>query len=196
MIIYYYFCTTMEDIKHIKIAVVGSSGSGKSTFCQQAPIYWKNAFQFDWIELNDPEQIIHHHPDVVVQIVDCTDLDESLVITPQLIDMHQKLVLALNRYDQLVATDHSVDYEQLGRLMGVQAFPVNALDGKGVDTIVEGVVAAYEEREHASRHVHVVYGSDIENAITNLIEEVAKYLTLVILIPSAISPSVCWSVLR
>ena len=58
--------------------------------------------------------------------------------------------------------------------MGVQAFPTDALAGKGVERVVDGVVAAYEEREHTSRHVHVEYGSDIENAINNLLDEVAK----------------------
>ena len=164
----------MEDIKPIKIAVVGTSGSGKSTFCQQASKEAVGGAKMEWIEVEDPEQIVSQHPDVVVQVVDCMDLDESLVLTPQLIDMHLKLVLALNRYDQLLATAHSIDYEQLGNLMGVQAFPVDALDGKGVDKVVEGVMAAYEEREHSGRHVHVVYGSDIENAISNLLDEVAK----------------------
>ena len=164
----------MQEIKTIKIAVVGSSGSGKSTFCQQVAQLSAESLKMDWIEVADPEAIVHQRPDVVVQMVDCTDLEESLVITPQLIDMHLKLVLALNRYDQLLATDHSIDYDHFGRLMGVQAFPINALDGTGVDQVVDGVVAAYEEREHASRHVHVVYGSDIENAISTLLDEVAK----------------------
>ena len=164
----------MNETTKIKIVVVGSSGSGKSTLCQQAAQSAIYGSQLEWIELSDPEQIVHQHPDVVVQVVDCTDLDESLVLTPQLIDMHLKLVLALNRYDELLATDHSIDYERLGRLMGVQAFPVDALDGKGVDGVVEGVVAAYEEREHTSRHVHVEYGTDIEEAIDNLVDEVAK----------------------
>ena len=164
----------MEEIKTIKIAVVGTSGSGKSTFCQQASKEAVGGAKMEWIEVEDPEQIVSQHPDVVVQVVDCMDLDESLVLTPQLIDMHLKLVLALNRYDQLLATAHSIDYEQLGNLMGVQAYPVDALDGKGVDKVVEGVMAAYEEREHSGRHVHVVYGSDIENAISNLLDEVAK----------------------
>ena len=128
----------------------------------------------EWTEVPDPEEIVRQHPDVVVQVVDCTDLDESLVLTPQLIDMHLKLVLALNRYDELLATDHSIDYEHFGRLMGVQAFPVNACDAASVQKVVEGVVAAYEEREHTSRHVHVGYGSDIEEAIDNLVDEVAK----------------------
>lgn len=164
----------MEEIKTIKIAVVGTSGSGKSTFCQQASQGSEGGAKTEWIEVDDPEQLVSRHPDVVVQVVDCMDLEESLVLTPQLIDMHLKLVLALNRYDQLLATAHSIDYEQLGNLMGVQAFPVDALDGKGVDKVVEGVMAAYEEREHSGRHVHVVYGSDIENAISNLLDEVAK----------------------
>lgn len=134
----------------------------------------QEGLQMEWTEVPDPEEIVRQHPDVVVQVVDCTDLDESLVLTPQLIDMHLKLVLALNRYDELLATDHSIDYEHFGRLMGVQAFPVNACDAASVQKVVEGVVAAYEEREHTSRHVHVGYGSDIEEAIDNLVDEVAK----------------------
>ena len=134
----------------------------------------QESLQMEWTEVPDPEEIVRQHPDVVVQVVDCTDLDESLVLTPQLIDMHLKLVLALNRYDELLATDHSIDYEHFGRLMGVQAFPVNACDAASVQKVVEGVVAAYEEREHTSRHVHVGYGSDIEEAIDNLVDEVAK----------------------
>ena len=164
----------MQERKPIKIAVVGSSGSGKSTFCQQAMQASQEGLQMEWTEVPDPEEIVRQHPDVVVQVVDCTDLDESLVLTPQLIDMHLKLVLALNRYDELLATDHSIDYEHFGRLMGVQAFPVNACDPASVQKVVEGVVAAYEEREHTSRHVHVGYGSDIEEAIDNLVDEVAK----------------------
>ena len=169
-----YLCTIMQERKPIKIAVVGSSGSGKSTFCQQAMQASQEGLQMEWTEVPDPEEIVRQHPDVVVQVVDCTDLDESLVLTPQLIDMHLKLVLALNRYDELLATDHSIDYEHFGRLMGVQAFPVNACDAASVQKVVEGVVAAYEEREHTSRHVHVGYGSDIEEAIDNLVDEVAK----------------------
>ena len=174
LIYYCYLCIIMKEAKNIKIAVVGSSGSGKSTFCQQAAQIPHIGPKLEWIEVADPEQIVLHRPDVVVQMVDCTDLEESLVITPQLIDMHLKLVLALNRYDELLQTAHSIDYELFGRLMGVQAFPTDALNGKGVDRVVEGVVAAYEEREHTSRHVHVEYGADIENAINNLLDEVAK----------------------
>ncbi|MBO4600116.1 MAG: ferrous iron transport protein B [Bacteroidales bacterium] len=179
----------MQDPRPIKIAVVGSCGSGKSAFCRQAEIIAEKSDSsffgqsedaskpkkwFEWIEVEDPELLVRQHPDVVVQVVDCTDLDESLVLTPQLIDMHLKLVLALDRYDDLLATDHSIDYERFGRLMGVQAFPVNTLDGKGVEKVLEGVVAAYEEREHSSRHVHVNYGSDIEHALESLLDEVGR----------------------
>ena len=168
----------MQQTKLIKIAVVGSSGSGKSTFCQKAAEickkYENDNYSFEWSVVSDPETIVQIRPDVIVQVVDCSDLEESLVITPQLIDMHQKLVLALNRYDQLLETEHSIDYEQLGRLMGFQAFPIDALNGKGVDNVVDGVVAAYNEEAHTSRHVHVEYGADIESAISNLLDEVAK----------------------
>lgn len=168
-----YFCKIMNETKNIKISVVGSCERENSHFCQQAELWVQERhkdYNFEWVETNDPEAIVLQHPDVIVQVVDCTDLDESLVITPQLIDMHQKLVLALNHYDKLLATQHSIDYEVFGRLMGVQACPV--LDGVG--EVTECVVAAYEERENTSRHVHVEYGTDIEAAIDDLVDEVAK----------------------
>lgn len=167
----------MNDTVRIKIVVVGSCNSGKSTFCNKAEELSKNRsdnYLFEWVELEDPEMIVQQHPDVIVQTVDCTDLDESLVMTPQLIDMHQKLVLSLNHYDQLLETGHSIDYQHFGRLMGVQAQPVNACDGEGVKEVIDCVVAAYEEREHTSRHVHVAYGTDIEEAINTLIDEISK----------------------
>ena len=166
-----------NDKVMIEVAVVGSYGSDKSVFCQQAAELSsgrQDGYRFEWMEMDDPEQAVLKHPDVVVQVVDCTDLDESLVMTPQLIDMHLRLVLALNRYNEMLATDHSIDYERFGRLTGVQAAPVNARDGIGVTEIADAVVAAYEGRERTSRHIHVEYGTDIEEAIDRLVDEVAR----------------------
>lgn len=167
----------MSDKELIKVAVVGSSGSGKSAFCAKAYEMTSGrseGYRFEWVDTDDPETLVLQHPDVVVQVVNCADLDESLVITPQLIDMHQRLVLALNRYNQLLATEHSIDYKTFGGLMGVQAAPVDVLTGDGVADLAGLVAAAYEGRERTSRHIHVEYGSDVEKAIVRLVDEIAK----------------------
>lgn len=167
----------MNEQKLIKVAVAGSSGSGKSTLCAKAAelaLGGSEGYRFEWVDTDDPEALVLQHPDVVLQVVDCTDLDESLVITPQLIDMHQRLVLALNRYDQLLATNHSIDCGLFGSLMGVQVLPVNALTGDGMAEMAEAVAAAHEGRDRTSRHVHVEYGSDVEKAISHLVDEIVK----------------------
>ena len=171
-----YLCNMNMDKSIIKVAVVGYCECGKSAFCKLAEQVSKeasNGYTIEWVEVEDPETIVQQHPDVIVQVVDCMDLDESLVLTPQLIDMHHKLVVALNRYSQLLKTDHSIDYEKFGRLMGVQAHPVDALGGDGIQEVVQQVVAAYEEHARTSRHTHVEYGTDIEEAIDSLVEEIA-----------------------
>ena len=167
----------MTDEQLLKIVVVGSSNSDKSAFITHAEEYTSdhhNGYHFEWHNLDDPEEIVALHPDVVMQVVDCTDLDESLVLTPQLIDMHLKLVLALDRYEQLLATNHSIDYKTFGSLMGVQAMPVESATGKGIENIVNACIAAHERRARTSRHIHVEYGTDIEEAIDDLIDEIAK----------------------
>lgn len=131
-------------------------------------------YRFECCELADPEQLVQRRPDVVVQIVDSTDLDESLVMTPQIIDMHLKLVLVLNKYARLLETSHSVDCEKFGDLMGVQASSANLEAGEGMEEAVAHIIAAHEGHAHSGRHLHVEYGTDIEAAIDDLVDEVAK----------------------
>lgn len=167
----------MNDSNVIRITVVGSSASDNSLFCSKAVEIGRegvNGHRFECLPLEDPEQIVMQHPDVIVQVADCQDLDESLVMTPQLIDMHFKLVIVLNRYDRLLATGHSIDYERFGRLMGVQAYPADVVGGEGVAEVLGRVADAYEERENTSRHTHVEYGTDIEEAIDNMVDEIAR----------------------
>ena len=167
----------MKDKQELEIVVVGASNSGKYAFLnkvKESHFSTQGGYSFNWHDLDDPEDIVAMHPDVVVQVVDCTDLDESLVLTPQLIDMHLKLVLALDRYDQLLDTNHSIDYETFGSLMGVQAMPVDSASGRGVESIMNACIAAHERRARTSRHIHVEYGTDIEEAIDDLIDEIAK----------------------
>ena len=161
----------------IKVAIVGSGGSGRTTFYNKATELATQLFPdrpIIWFDLKDPEEIPIKRPDVVLQIIDSTDLDESMVLTPQLIDMHIKLVLALNHYDQLLNTNHSIDYQKLAHLMGVQIFPTNAVSGEGIDTILKMVIDAYDDKENTSRHVHVEYGKDLEEAIDDITLEISK----------------------
>lgn len=157
----------METAKNTRIVVTGSANSGKSAFCDCIrPLFPDNGFE--WIEVSDPEDILPLHPDAIVQVVDCRDLDESMVITPQLIDMHQNLALALNYYDELTATDHNLDTKQLSRLLGTPVHVINALTGSGISELANTIEKSLHDHKQQSRHIHVEYGRDTEEAILEL----------------------------
>ncbi len=174
---YSYLCTPKRQLmKHYKIAIVGSANSGKSILCralQEAAERRGDGIEISWSEVHDCEEAESLDPDVILQTVDCTDLDESLVFTPQLIDMHRRLILAFTRYDQLLSTGHSLDISSLEKQMGVLARIVNPLTGDGVDDLATQVVSAAEGRVEVLRHVHVEYGQDVMHSLKSIINFLA-----------------------
>ena len=94
---------------------------------------------------------------VQVQEVDARDLDAQLVRTAALMDRHQPFVVLLTHYDELVKTEHKLDYMLLGKLLGVR---IGLVEEK----------AEILEEEDSFRHVHVSYGKDVEEAIARVID--------------------------
>ena len=160
-------------MKQYKVAVVGSANSGKTTLCsslQEAVSRRHDGVKIEWVEVHDCEEAESLNPDVVLQVADSTDLDESLVFTPQLIDMHRRLLLVFTHYDQLLATGHSLDINSLEKQMGVLVRIVNPATGEGVDDLADQVVGAAEGRVEVLRHVHVDYGQDVMHAVKRIID--------------------------
>ena len=94
---------------------------------------------------------------VQIQEVDARDLDVQLVRTAALMDRHQPFVVLLTHYDELVKTEHKLDYMLLGKLLGVR---IGLVEEK----------AEILEEEDSFRHVHVSYGKDVEEAIARVID--------------------------
>ncbi len=104
-----------------KIAVIGLPRSGKSALSKAlkdlAKSQESHAIQF--VEVHNPDELHGHTYDVVLQVIDSTRLEESLMLTPHIIDEQEKIVLAIGRYDLLLKTDHSLDVAKLQELIGV-----------------------------------------------------------------------------
>lgn len=169
-------------MKQYKVAVVGSVSGGKSELCKAlrgAVARRADGVEIAWIEVHDCEEVEAHDPDVVLQVVDSTDLDESLVFTPQLIDMHRRLLLAFTKYDLLLATGHSLDMRSLEKQMGVLARTVNPITGEGVEELVTKVVHAAEGRAEVLRHVHVDYGQDVMHAVNRIVDFLVHHSSLI-----------------
>ena len=94
---------------------------------------------------------------VVVQEVDARYLEQEMVRTAELIDRHQPFVVLLTHYNELLSTDHTLDYNLLSKLIGVR---IGRIEEK--EQTINGV--------GDFRHIHVTYGKDIEEAISQLID--------------------------
>lgn len=118
--------------------------------------------------------LLDQMPDIVVNVVDASNLERNLFLTTQLIDMNIKVVIALNIYDELKKKGVSFDYEHLGKMIGIPIIPTIASKGKGIEKLFAKVIDVYEDRDPIVRHVHINYGSLIENAIREVQDEVWK----------------------
>ena len=151
IIIRYCVCQKKAVILHPKmatavnchrIAVIGLPQSGKSsltkalqTLAEQRPTADIHSMQF--VEVHHPDELHGHSYDVVLQVVDSTRLEESLMLTPHIIDEHEKIVLAIGRYDLLLQTDHSLDIPKLEQLIGVPTCRVSVRLNYGLPECLE-----------------------------------------------------------
>ena len=113
-------------------------------------------------------------PDIVVNVVDSSNLVRNLFLTTQLIDMNIKVVIALNMYDELEKKGVKFDYDELGKMLGIPIIPTVASKGRGVDELFEKLIDVYEDRDPSVRHIHINYGSLIEKAIKDIQDVIWK----------------------
>ena len=88
--------------------------------------------------------IIDETPDIVINVVDSSNLERNLYLTTQLIDMDIRMVIALNMYDELEASGNELDHKKLGSLFGVPMVPTVSRTGKGIDQLFHVIIAIYE----------------------------------------------------
>jgi len=109
--------------------------------------------------------IFDKKPDVIVNIVDASNLERNLYLTTQLIDMGVQIVIALNMYDELEKKGDVLDHNALGSLLGIPVVPTVSSRGKGIKGLFDTIIEVYENREPTVRHIHINYGTEIENSI-------------------------------
>ena len=119
-------------------------------------------------ELFVRQHIQHKMPDVVVNVVDASNLERNLYLTTQLIDMDLKVVIALNMYDELGQMGAAFDYDMLGKMIGIPIIPTIASRNQGIGDLFDTVIDVFEDNESTVRHIHINYGEDVEKAIREL----------------------------
>ena len=117
-------------------------------------------------ELYVRKNLVEDTPDVVVNVVDASNLQRNLYLTTQLIDMDLRVVMALNMYDELTAKGDKLDIKQLGYLLGMPIVPTGSRTGEGINDLFDKVIQIYENQDpHLARHIHINHGSELEQSI-------------------------------
>lgn len=109
-----------------------------------------------------------NNPDVIVNVVDASNLERNLYLTTELIDMDHSMVIALNMYDELRRSGAVLDFEALGNMIGVPVVPTVSRTGEGVDKLFDTIIQVYEGKNPVVRHVHVKLSQDLEKALSEI----------------------------
>ena len=129
-------------------------------------------------ELYVRKQLVEETPDIVINVIDASNLERNLYLTTQLIDMHVRMVCALNMYDETEERGDHIDYEKLSELFGTPMVPTVFTSGRGVKELFHQVIAVYEGKEDESlqfRHIHINHGHEIEQGIKDIQEHLKNY---------------------
>ena len=127
-----------------------------------------------------PEEIyVRRHlfeqiPDVIINAVVASNIERNLYLTTELIDMNLRTVVALNMYDELLASGAEIDYEHLGAMMGIPMIPTVAKNSQGLDKLLDTIIELFEGNNKTIRHIHINYGNIIEEQIAPLSAEIHK----------------------
>ena len=119
-----------------------------------------------------------HNPDVIVNVVDASNLERNLYLTTELIDMDHSMVIALNMYDELRRSGAVLDFEALGNMIGVPVVPTVSRTGEGVDKLFDTIIQVYEGKNRVVRHVHVKLSQDLEKALSEIKEALKQDKTI------------------
>ena len=123
-------------------------------------------------ELYVRQHLTEQMPDVVINVIDASNLERNLYLTTQLVDMNIRMVCALNMYDEFERRGDNIDLKTLSTLFGMPMVPTSFKTGMGVKELFKAVIRVYENTQGASRHIHINYGHEIEDGI----KEIQKFL--------------------
>ena len=86
--------------------------------------------------------ILNEQPDVILNIVDATNIERNLYLSLQLMELEKPMVIALNMMDEVNRSGNHVDVEQLSERLKVRVVPISASRRDGIDDLVAAVSAA------------------------------------------------------
>ena len=122
-------------------------------------------------ELYVRKQLVEDTPDVIINVIDSSNIERNLYLTTQLMDMHLRVVCALNMFDETERRGDSLNIDTLSSLMGMPMVPTSFKTGRGLEELMREVIHIFESQEghdNYYRHIHINHGHEIEDGIAKI----------------------------
>jgi ferrous iron transport protein B len=119
------------------------------------------------------DYLAHERPDVIVNVVDATNLERNLYLTVQLLELGIPVVMALNIHDEAEAKGYRIDVRAMEERLGIRVVPTSATKKKGLDALLEAVLATADERA-GTGPAALSYGPDIDRAALTIADALEK----------------------
>lgn len=119
-------------------------------------------------ELFVRKHLIGSMPDIVLNVIDSSNLERNLFLTTQLIELDLPVVVALNMYDELENKNVHFDHEMLGQMLGIPFVPTVGNRKKGIENLLDTIIATYEKEEIERRRACIRFKHDLEDSIQNI----------------------------
>ena len=152
------------SISCIKVAVVGLDKTVVNDTART--LGDASAGRVRFFPLDEISSILDLQPDLVLFLVDATDLTGNMYPVTKLIDMDLKVLMVLNNYDRYCATGHSLDFKRLANLLGMKVVSGDIHDEMFRMKLMGHVVRTYEKP--LTKDVAIPYGQDIERAVRKI----------------------------
>ncbi len=127
--------------------------------------------------------IIDEKPDVVINVVDGTNLERNLYLTTQIMELEADMVMALNMYDEVKAAGIQIDVKQLQTLFGCHIVPTNAVKKEGLNALLDHVIRVFE-RQIIVRKNKLSYDDKLEQDIEIIADALKADLELTMKYPA------------
>lgn len=117
-------------------------------------------------ELIARNYIVEEKPDIVVDIVDASNIERNLYLTLLLLELEANVVVALNMFDIARDKGYKINFERLAENLGVPIVPTVATTGEGMEALKDTIVKAAENRRGG--RAKMTYGEDVEELIDSM----------------------------
>ncbi len=121
-------------------------------------------------ELYVRDFLLEQDADLVLNVLDASNLKRNLYLTTQLMDLNIQMLGVLNMYDNLQNDGKEIDIKKLEKVLDIPFVTSVASKGKGIDNIFEKIIHIHKTKSNEIPHKHINYGPDFENEIEHIQE--------------------------